>query len=257
MSELLRANVLGVGVHALNMPLAIEHVDRAISENKKGYICVTGVHGVMEAQADSEFREILNSAFLNTPDGMPTVWVGHFQGLRAMDRVYGPDFMLEVCKLSQAKGYRHFFYGGKEGVAEALKSELCSRFPGLQVVGTYCPPFRDLNSEEAQNLKELFSKLKPDFTWIGLSTPKQERFMKKYLPILDTKIMVGVGAAFDIHTGSVKEPPHWVKRAGMQWFHRLLQEPKRLWKRYLINNPKFILRILAQFLGLKKYSLTS
>ena len=248
-----RANVLGVGVHALNMDSAVAHLEDAVLKNQKGYVCVTGVHGVMESQVDQDFKAILNSAFLNTPDGMPTVWVGRIQGLEKMGRVYGPDLMLRVCEVSAKKGYTHFFYGGKEGVANGLKLNLLSKYPGLKVVGTYCPPFRPLNEAEEKQLKDEIARLKPDFFWVGLSTPKQERFMRKYLGELDVKIMLGVGAAFDVHTGNMVDAPDWVKSIGMQWFHRLCQEPKRLWKRYLINNPKFLTRIFFQLTGLKKY----
>ena len=142
-----RANVLGVGVSALNLDSAAAAITQALENNAKGYVCVTGVHGVTEAQGDPKFRRILNEAFLNTPDGMPMVWMGRLQGFRDMRRVYGPDVMLRVCELSVARGFTHFFYGGGEGVADALKERLEQRFPGLKVVGTYTPPFRALTAE--------------------------------------------------------------------------------------------------------------
>jgi len=250
-----RANVLGIGINALDMSEAIRACDELISGEKRGYICVTGVHGVMEAQRDPEFRKILNRSFLSLPDGMPTVWVGRLQGHHRMRRVYGPDFMLEFCRHSVAHGYRHFFYGGKEGVAAQLAASLRRRLPGLQIVGTYTPPFRPLNTDEEQQLAALVAGCKPDVFWVGLSTPKQEQFMARYFSRLDTTLMVGVGAAFDIHTGHIKDAPAWVKTAGLQWLHRLGQEPRRLAKRYLINNPKFVVRILLQFTGIQNYSL--
>jgi N-acetylglucosaminyldiphosphoundecaprenol N-acetyl-beta-D-mannosaminyltransferase len=248
-----RVNILGVGVNAINMPQAVDIVTTAAAQNKKGYVCVTGVHGIMEAQKDPAFRKILNRSLLTTPDGMPTVWVGRWNRHAQMRRVYGPDFMLNVCAASVEKGYTHFLYGGVEGVADQLKTELVKKFPGLQVVGTYTPPFRPLNSSEKADLQSQISKLRPDFFWVGLSTPKQERFMAEYLPKLDTKVMVGVGAAFDMHTGRAQDSPDWVKNAGLQWLHRLLQEPSRLWKRYLINNPIFMYKMTSQLLGLTKY----
>jgi N-acetylglucosaminyldiphosphoundecaprenol N-acetyl-beta-D-mannosaminyltransferase len=251
--ELPRVNILGVGVNAINMTQAVDLVASAVSKKTKGYVCVTGVHGIMEAQRDPAFRTILNCSFLTTPDGMPTVWVGRLNAYSQMRRVYGPDFMLNVCSLSVERGYTHFLYGGVEGVADQLKSELTRKFPGLKIVGTQTPPFRPLNSSEKADLQTRISKLCPDFFWVGLSTPKQERFMAEYLPKLDTKVMVGVGAAFDIHTGRAQDSPDWVKNAGMQWFHRLLQDPSRLWKRYLINNPIFVFKMTSQLLGLTKY----
>ncbi len=252
-----RTNVLGVGISAVDMESAVRACDELIARGGCGYVCVTGVHGVMEAQQDSKFCEILNRSFLSVPDGMPTVWVGLAQGHRDMRRVYGPDFMLEFCRLSVKRNYRHFLYGGKEGVAEGLADNLRKQFPGLQIVGTYTPPFRPLNAEEEQTLAAKVRSSRPDVIWIGLSTPKQERFMAQYSGLLETKLMVGVGAAFDVHTGNIADAPGWVKRVGMQWLHRLIQEPRRLWKRYLLNNPKFVLLTLLQFAGLKRYSIDS
>jgi N-acetylglucosaminyldiphosphoundecaprenol N-acetyl-beta-D-mannosaminyltransferase len=250
-----RANVLGVGVSAVNMDEAVQLSDRLLQENGRGYICVTGVHGVIEAQSDPMLRTILNSSFITTPDGMPTVWVGRFQGFNAMRRVYGPDYMIEICRISVERGYRHFLYGGKPGVAERLAKLLTARFPGLQVVGTFTPPFRSLTSEEEANLVGQVKEARPDVVWVGLSTPKQERFMAEYLGKLEVKLMVGVGAAFDIHTGEIKDAPDWLKRVGLQWLHRLVQDPRRLWRRYCVNNPRFIWNIGLQLLGLRRYSM--
>ena len=252
-SSLPRVNILGVGVNAINMPEAVDMVTSAASQGRKGYVCVTGVHGIMEAQKDAAFRAILNRSFLTTPDGMPTVWIGRLNSYTRMRRVYGPDFMLTVCSASVERGYTHFLYGGVEGVADQLKDELTRKFPGLKIVGTYTPPFRPLNAAESADLQSRISQLRPDFFWVGLSTPKQERFMAEYLPKLDTRVMVGVGAAFDIHTGRAQDSPDWVKNAGLQWLHRLLQEPSRLWKRYLINNPAFVWKMTSQLLGITKY----
>lgn len=247
------ANVLGINVSAIDLPEAVEMADRWIAEGNRGYICVTGVHGVMEAQSDPELRHILNHAFINTPDGMPMSWVGRLQGFSKMDRVFGPDFMASLCQLSVERNYRQFLYGGEPGVAELLKEKLESRFPGLQIVGTYTPPFRDLTVEEEGQLTYQLQELQPHIVWIGLSTPKQERFMARYIDCLDVPLLVGVGAAFDYHTGRIRDCPSWIKRAGMQWLHRLLQDPKRLWKRYLKNNPAFLWRITLQIFKLKEY----
>jgi N-acetylglucosaminyldiphosphoundecaprenol N-acetyl-beta-D-mannosaminyltransferase len=247
------ANVLGVAISAINMEQAILACDGLIAGKGRGYVSVTGVHGIMEAQSDPAFRAILNHSFLCVPDGMPTVWVGRLQGHGNMRRVYGPDFMLEFCSHSVARNYRHFLYGGKQGVARELAAELRQRFTGLQIVGTYTPPFRPLTADEGREIATMLKACKPDVIWIGLSTPKQERFMAEYLDRLDAKLMIGVGAAFDVHTGHMKDAPAWVKAAGLQWLHRLLQEPRRLWKRYLINNPAFLLNIALQFGRIKRY----
>src|SRR5271170_3069833 len=180
-----RVKVLGVGVHALNLASAVAVLGRAIATRTKGYVCVTGVHGVTEAQSDPDFRAILNGALLNTPDGMPMVWVGRWNGFREMSRVYGPDLLVDVCRASEETGWKHFFYGGGPGTADALADTLRARFPKLQIVGTHTPPFRPLNGAENAELKAQIARLQPDFMWIGLSTPKQERFMRAYLDQLD------------------------------------------------------------------------
>src|SRR5581483_1173285 len=250
-----RVNVLGVGLSVLNLQSALDEIAAAIRERRKGYICVTGVHGVMEAQSDETFRRILNNAFLCTPDGMPMVWMGKIHGHKEMRRVYGPDLMLDVCKWSETSGAKHFFYGGADGVADLLAKKLKEKFPKMEIAGTFTPPFRALTAQEEKELQEKISATKPDIFWVGLSTPKQEKFMAEFLPKLDATLMIGVGAAFDFHSGRVKQAPLWMQRSGLEWFYRLCQEPKRLAKRYFKNNPLFALKIVGQFCGLKKYSL--
>jgi N-acetylglucosaminyldiphosphoundecaprenol N-acetyl-beta-D-mannosaminyltransferase len=248
-----RVNVLGVGVSAINLDMALAGITRALQKKEKGYVCVTGVHGVSEAQSDPEFRRILNRAFLCTPDGMPLVWVGRLHGQKHMGRVYGPDLMLAMMALSEQTGWRHFFYGGADGTAQALQTKLQERFPKLQIAGTYQPPFRPLNAQEQAALAETIRLARPDVAWIGLSTPKQERFMAEYLPKLDVTLMFGVGAAFDFLAGRVRQAPRWMQRSGLEWLFRLCSEPGRLWKRYFKNNPLFIARIFCQFARLKKF----
>lgn len=251
--EISKFNVLGVAMSAMDLPIATAAVLEACRERRKGYVCVTGVHGVTEAQNDPAFRRILNGAFLNTTDGMPLVWLGRHAHGWWVDRVYGPDLMLEIFKATQDGKWTHYFYGGAPGVAEQLKASLEARFPGVRIVGTYCPPFRPLNGEEEAALQKEIAEKKPDMMWIGLSTPKQERFMAEYLPKLDATVMFGVGAAFDFHSGRVKQAPRWVQRSGLEWLFRLISEPRRLWKRYCINNPLFVGRIFLQLAGLRRY----
>ena len=251
-----RVNVLGVGISVLNLGTAVAAIAAAVRDRRKGYICVTGVHGVMEARDDESFRRILNGAFLCTPDGMPMVWAGRLEGFREMDRVYGPDLLLEVCAWSEASGCRHFFYGGTEGVAEQLAEKLKARFPRLEVAGTFTPPFRALNPAEEKKLAEQVRAARPDILWVGLSTPKQEKFMAEFLPRLEATLMIGVGAAFDFHSGRVRQAPRWMQRSGLEWLHRLGCEPRRLAGRYLRNNPRFVLGFFAQRLGWRRYPLT-
>jgi len=250
-----RANVLGVGVHGINLSSAVSVIEGAVREGTKGYVCVTGVHGVMEAQRDPRFRNILNDALLVTPDGMPTVWVGRMQGKSTMKRIFGPDLMLEVCRRSAGTGIRHFLYGGNPGIAAELAERLRCRFPGIKVVGSFTPPFRPLEPSEQLALEEQMETTLPDIVWVGLSTPKQEKFMAENFRRLPCKVMIGVGAAFDIHTGRVHDAPQWIKEAGLQWAHRLCQEPRRLWKRYLVNNSAFLVAIGLQLTGLRRHSL--
>jgi len=247
------ADVLGIKVSAINMKSGVKFADRWIAKGHPGYVCVTGVHGVMEAQKDAEFFNILNHAAINTPDGMPMSWVGRLQGHAQMDRVFGPDFMSEMCELSVSRGYRHFLYGGQPGIAKQLKDVLEIRYPGLQIVGTFTPPFRSLNAIEEEALLAQVRESKPHILWVGLSTPKQERFMAQYVDRLKVPLLVGVGAAFDYHTGRIRDCAPWIKRAGLQWLHRLMQDPKRLWRRYLRNNPAFVWHIILQMLKLRRY----
>jgi len=250
-----RINVLGVGISVLNLESALTAIGDAVRERRKGYVCVTGVHGVMEAQDDAGFKKILNESFLCTPDGMPMVWAGKLNGQREMRRVYGPDLLLDVCAWSETSGAKHFFYGGADGVAELLAQKLKLKFPKLKIVGTFTPPFRALNAEEELKLREQVATAQPDILWVGLSTPKQEKFMAEFLPKLDATLMIGVGAAFDFHSGRVKQAPRWMQRSGLEWLYRLCSEPRRLAKRYFKNNPLFVLKYFCQLTGLKKFPL--
>lgn len=249
-----KANVLGVGVHALTMRDAVDAIASAVASRQKGYVCVAGAHGVMEARGNSSLARIFREAFLVLPDGMPTVWMGRSQGL-LMARIFGPDLMLAVLWDDGTTQAKHYLYGGAPGVAEQLRQTLLAKYPGVRIVGRKCPPFRPLNHTEESELIDEVSRLQPDIIWVGLSTPKQERFMAEYLPRLATTLMIGVGAAFDFHTGRVKDSPTWVKQMGLQWLHRLAQDPRRLWRRYLLNNPPFAWNAILQVLGLKNFSL--
>jgi len=167
--------------------------------------------------------------------------------------VYGPDLMLAVCDAGRARGLRHFFYGGNPGVAAALGARLTARFPGLLVAGTFTPPFRQLSAVEMKGLESEIARVQPDIVWVGLGTPKQERFMAGPGRALDAGLLVGVGAAFDFHSGRVRQAPRWMRRSGLEWLFRLCMEPRRLGPRYLTTNPMFVLRVAAQKLGIRRY----
>jgi N-acetylglucosaminyldiphosphoundecaprenol N-acetyl-beta-D-mannosaminyltransferase len=247
------AQVLGVDVDAIDMEGALAHITTALREGRKGYVCVAGVHGVMEAQRSPFVAQVYAGAEMTIPDGMPLVWVGRFQGHSSMQRVTGPDLMLEIFKRKEFSEVTHFLYGGVEGVADELRDRFTRQFPWVRIVGTCTPPFHELSSIEVQQLISRIDGLKPDIIWVGLGCPKQEQFMSKLSPILETKLMFGVGAAFDYHTGRIRDCADWIKRAGLQWLHRLLQDPRRLWRRYLRNNPAFICLIVLQIIGLRRY----
>jgi N-acetylglucosaminyldiphosphoundecaprenol N-acetyl-beta-D-mannosaminyltransferase len=239
-SELPRVDVLGVGVSAITMDRALGTIDSWIARREQHYVCITGVHGVMESQRDERLREIHNRAGMVTPDGMPLVWLSRLNGVRDVERVYGPDLMAACCDRSQAHGYTHFFYGGGDGVPELLAERLRERFAGLRIVGSYSPPFRPMTPEEDEALVDRINQAAPDIVWVGLSTPKQERWMAEHVGRLRAPVMVGVGAAFDFHAGLKRQAPRWMQRSGLEWLFRLMTEPRRLWRRYLVNNPSFI-----------------
>ncbi len=242
-----KVDVLGVKISVIDQDRARDILFDAVRTGRRGYVTVTGVHGVMEAQRDPQFMRILNEALLATPDGMPMVWMGRWQNESSIRRVYGPDLMLNICEHGRAENFSHFFYGGAPGVADELARTMRERFPGLLVVGTFTPPFRPLDADETRALQDRVAEARPDFFWVGLSTPKQEKFMDEFLPLLpQTRIMLGVGAAFDLLTGRVRQAPRWMQSAGLEWFYRWTQEPKRLTRRYLVNNPRFVVAACKQ-----------
>jgi N-acetylglucosaminyldiphosphoundecaprenol N-acetyl-beta-D-mannosaminyltransferase len=251
-----RVNVLGVGVSALTLDLTVQIIDTWIAQRQPHYVCVSGVHGVMESQRDEHLRRIHNAAGLVTPDGMPLVWLSRFYGQHGVERVYGPDLLLAVCEYSLQTGYRHYFYGGAEGVPELLAARLGERFSGLQVAGTYSPPFRALTPTEDDQLVTRINASGADIVWVGLSTPKQERWMADHVGRLDAPVLIGVGAAFDFHAGLKRQAPRWMQRTGLEWLFRLASEPNRLARRYLLNNPLFVWLMLQQALG-RQYDLNS
>ncbi len=244
--------VLGVRVDAVQIPDAVRRMEEWIARREGGrYIAVTGMHGVTEAQHDSHFKKILNSAGLVVPDGMPLVWIGRRHGFDLRRRVYGPELMATFCEQTASKAYRHFFYGGASGVAEELASQFVSRFSGMVVAGTYSPPFRSLTPEEDREIIHAIEGAQADIVWVGLSTPKQERWMFEHRHRLKVPVLVGVGAAFDFHTRRIAQAPAWMGDHGLEWLFRLSVEPRRLWRRYLVYGSEFAALALLELLGLK------
>ncbi len=241
-----RVDVLGVPVSAITMRQAIEAMRVWIADRTPHYICVTGVHGVMESVRDETLRSIHARAGLVTPDGMPLVWLARHAGHRHVTRVYGPDLMLAACAASKRHGWSHFFYGGSIGVGERMVARLRMRYPSLRVAGVYSPPFHPMTATEDEAMVRRINATAPDVVWVGLSTPKQERWMAAHVSRVSAPVLVGVGAAFDFHAGVKRQAPRWMQRSGLEWSFRLMTEPRRLWKRYLVNNPLFLWKIGVQ-----------
>lgn len=246
------AEILGVKVDAIDLEQAMQMIDAQLRRGVKGYVCAVGVHGILEALRNSAVADALGHAAISIPDGTPTVWIGRAQGWNQMDHVTGPEVMQEVFRRPEFATYTHFFYGGKPGVATELRRALVDRFPHANVVGSYTPPFRDLTQAEEDDLIKSINKCKPDIVWVGIGTPRQDVLMRRLLPFLEVRLMFGVGAAFDFLTGRISLCPLWVKRAGLHWLHRLVQDPKRLWRRNL-GNTAFLWHIALQFLGWRDY----
>lgn len=245
-----RFDVLGVRVDATQIPGMIEDMKRWIEERSGCHaIAVTGMHGVMEAQHDRKFKDMLNSADAVVPDGMPLVWLGRLRGLALPRRVYGPELMITFCKQTAKEGYRHFFYGGAPGVAARLARIFQIECAGLQVAGSYSPPFRTLTPQEDKSIVAKINGAAPDVVWVGLGTPKQEVWMLEHRDKLKAPVVVSVGAAFDIHAGTKAQAPPWMREHGLEWLYRLAQEPNRLWRRYLVYGSEFVFRLCLEWIG--------
>jgi len=250
-----RTNVLGVGISLINLPMALDQLQQWIARRDHQYVNVCTVHTVMECQRDPALRGIVNAAGMVTPDGMPLVWLSRLAGHRYVSRVYGPDLMLAELAASVAAGHRHFFFGGRDGVADRLARVMREKFPGVQIVGTVTPAVGTAQELCTPEAVALINQARPDIVWAGVSSPKQEFWMSCMRPLLDAPVLIGVGAAFDFHSGGFRQAPRWMQRAGLEWLFRLLQEPRRLWRRYLIDNPWFLFELARQKLGLKRYPL--
>ncbi len=247
------ANVLGVSVSALDLPEAVQLVADAIENDDRGYICVCGVHGLIECRGDAQLRDIHNTAMAVTPDGMPLVWALHGAGHDRAGRVYGPDLMLGVFEEGVRTGMRHFLYGTTPAALADLEASLLQRFPGARIVGVYAPPFRPLTEAEEYETAALINASGADVVWVGLSTPKQERWMAHMRPKLNAPVLLGVGAAFDFIGGKKPSAPAILQRNGFEWLFRLVSEPRRLWRRYARIVPTYLVLRLLQKTGLRQF----
>lgn len=248
-----RLNLLGVRVSAFDLPIAVQEMAAAIAAGERRSVSTCPVYTLMQGHERAEVRAALNCADWVTPDGMPVVWALRALGARRAGRVYGPDLMLALSALSAERGWAQFYLGGAPGVADALAQALTRRFPGLPVAGTYCPPFRALTLDEEQAMLAQVNASGAHVVWVGLGSPKQDLWMERYRARLAPPLLVAVGAAFDFFTGRQAQAPRWMQRSGLEWLFRLAQEPRRLWRRYLIYNPKFVFEFGRQWLGARRY----
>lgn len=233
-------DILGVSISALTMDDAVQTIESWIEKRQHEYICICTVNTVMECQNDPGFMDVVNGAGMRTTDGMPLVWLSRRAGHKDVTRVYGPDLMLELCARSATTGHRHFFYGGGLGVVEELTGNLSEKFPGLNIVGQITPPMLKVGELESQETIDRINASGADIVWVGLNTPKQDWWVANHRALLNAPVLIAVGAAFDFHSGRVRQAPRWMQRNGLEWLFRLSQDPKRLWRRYLVLNSRFV-----------------
>ncbi len=240
-------DLLNVPVAVTDYDQALDVIDRHLASREPGYVCVCNVHTVMASAEDPELRSVLGGSLLNVPDGMPLVWAINALGNSLSDRVYGPELMWRACARAAASGRRFYLYGGRDQDALAqLAENLRASHPGLKIVGGYSPPHRPLTTEERDAVIEEINDAKPDVVWVGIGVPKQEKWMAQMRPHLEAPVLIGVGAAFDFHAGLVPQAPRWLQDAGLEWVYRVVQEPRRLWRRYLRYNPRFVAAFAVQ-----------
>jgi N-acetylglucosaminyldiphosphoundecaprenol N-acetyl-beta-D-mannosaminyltransferase len=240
--------VLGVPLAITDYGRVLDWIDDAAAAQTRGYVCVAAVHTVMACQEDAELRDAVLAADFTVPDGQPLVWALNALGHDLPDRVYGPELMDRACARAAKTGLRFYLYGGRNhGALAELARRLRLRYPGLKIVGGHCPPFRPLTDAEEAAVADEINRSGADVVWVGIGVPKQEKWMARMRDRLDAPVLIGVGAAFDFHAGLVPQAPDALQRLGLEWAFRLVQEPRRLWRRYLRYNPRFVLGFLRQY----------
>jgi N-acetylglucosaminyldiphosphoundecaprenol N-acetyl-beta-D-mannosaminyltransferase len=253
-SRIPRVNILGVGVTPVNLQQTIDILEEWRAERRREYVLCTSVHGLVEAQRDPEIRSALNRSGLTTEDGMPLVWWCQCAGYFNAGRVSGTDLLMAMCERAAPSGHRHYFYGGSPRVVEAMVSRLKERFPGIAIVGHRSPPFRPLTPEEDAADIQAINETRPDYVWVGLGMPKQDKWIIQHVGKIEAAALLGVGAAFDFVAGSKRRAPLWIQSSGFEWLFRLMSEPRRLAHRYLVYNTIFVMRALQQVAGWKSYA---
>jgi N-acetylglucosaminyldiphosphoundecaprenol N-acetyl-beta-D-mannosaminyltransferase len=240
--------VLGVPLALTDYERTLDWIDAAVAARERAYVCVAATHTVMAAHHDAELRAAVLGASFTVPDGQPLVWALRMLGHELPDRVYGPALMDAACARAARTGQRFYLYGGRNpGALAQLARTLRLRHPGLQIVGGHVPPFRPLTETEEQAVAADIERCRADVVWVGIGVPKQEKWMARMRPRLSTPVLVGVGAAFDFHAGLIPQAPDWMQRLGLEWVFRLVQEPRRLWRRYLRYNPRFVAGFARQY----------
>lgn len=238
-SKLKTCNILGVNINVTNMEDTVKIITENLDDIKGDYICVSNVHTTVMSYEDECYRDIQNSGFMALPDGKPLSVVSKKRGFSKAERVTGPDLMEEIFKISEERGYKHYFYGSTKETLNRLDKKLKEKYPKMKIVGMYSPPFRKLTEEENKEIEENLNKINPDFIWVGLGAPKQEIWMSEHKNKVNG-LMIGVGAGFDYHAENISRAPKWMQRMSLEWLYRLCQDPKRLFKRYFKTNLKFI-----------------
>lgn len=239
MEELQHCEILKTNINVTNMSDTIKYIAGHLDDLRGKYICVSNVHTTVMSYENEEYRKIQNGAAMALPDGAPLSSYSRRKGYKQAQRVTGPDLMLELFAISKEKGYRHYFYGATEETLQSMKEVLERDYPGIQIAGMYAPPFRVLTPQEDAQIVAKINEARPDFIWIGLGAPKQEEWMYQHMGQLQG-VLIGVGAGFDYLAGYIKRAPRWMQRMSLEWLYRLLQDPKRLWRRYFTSNVKFI-----------------
>lgn len=252
MKDLEYCRILDTDINVISMQETIDYITSNIDILRGRYICVSNVHTTVMSYENKAYNIVQNSAAMALPDGKPLSVVSRKRGHDKASRVTGPDLMGELFKRAGEYPLRHYFYGGTEETIEILRSRLEDKYPGLQIAGMYSPPFRNLNEEELAEVYEKINRTNPDIVWIGLGAPKQENFMYDNQGKLSA-VMIGVGAGFDYHAGTIKRAPQWMQKCSLEWLYRLMQDPKRLFKRYFVTNIKFIYYIFLENLRGKKH----
>ncbi len=239
----LKTRVLSVEIDAIDLQTAVSYIDRSISVRKSGYVSLCNVYTIMCCQSDLKLRVGINQADLVLPDGMPIVWIARSRGFEGVERLYGPELMLELCGRSVDRSYRHFLYGSTQETLERLRDRLGQKFPDLQIVGAISPPFDDSLARDSEKDIKAINEVAPDIVWVALGTPKQDYWVAENAPRIPGALLIPVGAAFDFLSETKAQAPRWMQHNGLEWMFRLATEPRRLWKRYLIYNPWFLYKL--------------